>query len=57
MCIRDRENGSLTGIFSTAKPDSTGNAGSVDVSASGDLSLGNGGQIASNTYSLSLIHI
>uniref|UniRef100_UPI0025843F8E beta strand repeat-containing protein n=1 Tax=Accumulibacter sp. TaxID=2053492 RepID=UPI0025843F8E len=40
-----------TGILSRAAPGSTGEAGSVEVSAKGNLSIVNGGQIASRTFS------
>jgi filamentous hemagglutinin family protein len=41
----------LTGISSQAAPGSSGNAGSVDVNAVGNLSLVNGGVIDSSTFS------
>ncbi|NMQ07851.1 filamentous hemagglutinin N-terminal domain-containing protein [Candidatus Accumulibacter phosphatis] len=43
--------GSFAGIFSNANPGSTGNAGSIEVVATGNLSLVNGGVIASHTFS------
>ena len=47
----DRQGGKLTSIFSNAESGSTGHAGSIDVSVTGNLSILNQGQIASLTKS------
>jgi filamentous hemagglutinin family protein len=46
------QGGFLTGIFSEATSSSSGHAGTVDVQATGLLTLTNGGLIDSNTYSI-----
>lgn len=38
-------------IFSSAGPFSTGNAGQIDINASGDITIESGGQISSSTFS------
>jgi large exoprotein involved in heme utilization and adhesion len=47
-----RDSDRFTGIFSAADFDSSGNAGSVRVTTSGDLHLIDGGKIETSTYSL-----
>ena len=42
--------GKRTGIISSAYADSSGKAGSIDIQAAGNLSIINGGYIASDTY-------
>ena len=44
--------GFATGILSQAERGSTGKAGDVDVTATGDLSIVNGGDISSSTFSV-----
>ncbi|KFB72974.1 MAG: hypothetical protein AW09_001810 [Candidatus Accumulibacter phosphatis] len=51
ISIDGLESDNATGIISNANRGSTGNAGGVEVSASGDLSLVNGGKVSSNTSS------
>lgn len=46
------QGGFLTGIFSEATSSSSGHAGTVDVQATGLLTLTNGGLIDSNTFSI-----
>jgi filamentous hemagglutinin family protein len=42
--------GATTGIFSIADSDSSGGAGTINLSAVGDLNITNGGQVSSSTY-------
>lgn len=51
ITIDNQSSLSMTGIFSDANLGSGGNAGTVDVTTSGNLSLLNGGHISSSTYS------
>ena len=50
IAIDGQNNDSITGIFSDANSGSYGNAGSVEVTATGNLSIVNGGRISSDTY-------
>jgi len=43
---------SLTGILSDAQPNSTGNAGSINISADKSITVTNGGRISSTTYAV-----
>ncbi len=52
VLIDGRDSDRFTGIFSTADYDSSGNAGSIRVTTSGDLHLMDGGRIETSTYSL-----
>ncbi|HKA42327.1 MAG TPA: filamentous hemagglutinin N-terminal domain-containing protein [Burkholderiales bacterium] len=47
----DGQNSLAAGISSVAGPGSTGNAGGVEVSATGSIAIANGGFVASNTFS------
>jgi filamentous hemagglutinin family protein len=48
----DRGGGAITGIVSQANTGTRGNAGTIDVQASGSLQLLNGGVISSSTFSV-----
>lgn len=52
VLIDGRDTDRFTGIFSTADLYSSGNAGSIRVTTSGDLHLMDGGKIETSTYSL-----
>jgi len=47
----DRQGSTFTGIQDIAQPGSTGHAGTIEVTAAGNLSIVNGGVINSDTYS------
>jgi large exoprotein involved in heme utilization and adhesion len=49
--INQQNNSIATGIASDASTGSSGNAGTVNITTAGNLSLVNGGDIASNTFS------
>ncbi len=51
IVIDGQRNSGFTGIFSRASTSATGNAGSVDVAASGTLSMVDGGRIDTSTFS------
>jgi large exoprotein involved in heme utilization and adhesion len=51
IVIDSRANSYATGIFGRAETGSSGRAGSVDVTATGTLSVINGGRVSSSTYS------